>query len=196
MVKGRVVPTGWGMTGLAGCPKLAVMFVIFLMAIKTSRWRTFEDIIGMAFFTCYIRMFAFQFEGSQVVIKLGGSPRFRRMTDSAGSAKRARVRVILLVTGSAISGRGFEVCGATRICVTFDALQIRVLAAQSKKRRVVEIFPIAVNAVMAGDTFYAVCQIVCVHKNRVNLTVTFIAGLRRKIGDAILVTVMALKRLI
>ena len=107
VVKGRVVPVIRVMAGCAICAELTVVFVILLMAgIAISR-RTLEDVVHMAALTTYFPMFAIQFKGGQVMVKVCALPILRCMTGFALGSKTAIVLIILLMTGITIAGRAF-----------------------------------------------------------------------------------------
>ena len=68
------------MAGTAVDTEFAVVVVILFMAGVTISRCAFENIVDMALLTLDIDMFAFEFEGREIMIKLGRLPGSGRVT--------------------------------------------------------------------------------------------------------------------
>lgn len=94
VVEGGVFPVGGGVTGFAGCAILAVVGVIGLVTGVAIFGRAFVLAVLMATLALGSGVFAFQFEGGAVVVKLGGLPAFGGVTHAAVCPKLSGVGVI------------------------------------------------------------------------------------------------------
>ena len=100
-----------GLAGMASSTVLAqraVMAVIFLMAGKTIRRSTLEDIVDMTLFADHAEMLTDQFKGCQVVIKGRRFPGRGGMANTAVLAQRSIMLVILLVACKTIRRGAFK----------------------------------------------------------------------------------------
>lgn len=81
---------------------LSIMFIILNMAGIAIFWRTFEGVIHMAFFAGNLRMFAFEFESREVVIKGCIFPNSRIVAVLALCAILSIMLIILRMAGITI----------------------------------------------------------------------------------------------
>lgn len=128
MIEVGVVPIVCVVTGRAVCAKLAVMLVIARVAGIAVGGRPREDIVLMTIFTTRFGVSALQFKRGQVVIELGGSPRFGGVTQRAVGAETGFVRVILRVAGETVCRRGGKVRHRAHIHMALGAMDLRVFA--------------------------------------------------------------------
>jgi hypothetical protein len=128
MVEVRVVPIGGVMAGGTIRAVLTVMFIILLVTGDTVCRRALELFVYMTGLTGRVRVFAFQFEGGQVVVEAGRSPAIRCMTLAAIQPEAAFMRLIVMVTGVTILRGLLEVANAARVDMTLHAGKSNVFA--------------------------------------------------------------------
>ena len=128
MVYASVLPIRRVMTSLAGNTEAAIMLIILRVTGIAIGGRPREDIVLMAILTARFGVFALQLARGQVVIELGGSPRFGGVTHRAVRTEAAVVRVILRVARETVRGRGGKVAGGAHIDLALSAIDLRVLA--------------------------------------------------------------------
>ncbi|GAB4568807.1 MAG: hypothetical protein Fur0017_12620 [Anaerolineales bacterium] len=97
VVEGGIFPIRWVVTRLALGSILSVVLIILFMAGVAVFWRTFEDIVDMAFFTGNVGVFTFQFERGEIMVEGGVLPRRWVMAGLAVGTVGAVVLIILVV---------------------------------------------------------------------------------------------------
>ena len=128
VIHAGIFPIGGSMTSRAVRPEAAIMFIVLPVAGIAVGGRPRKDIVLVAVFATRFGVFALQLERGQVVIELGGSPRFGGVTHRAVRTEAAVVRVILRVARETVRGRGGKVGGGAHIHVALSAIDLRVLA--------------------------------------------------------------------
>lgn len=196
VVERIIVPTGRLVTQLAFLAKSARVFIILFVAGKTFRWRFLWSIGCVTILAGDIHVLAFQFEGGQVVVERGGSPRLQRVTLGAVRAEAALVRFILPVTGETIPRRRLQIHQRARRRVTSVAVHFHVRAHQRKgDLAVIEVFIVGVHTIVTGQAVIAPTERMSLRESQIQISMTFEAGGGIKRGQILHVTVCADKRL-
>ena len=102
MIEGDIFPIGRFMTCATVSAKFAIMFIVLFVAGVAVAGCTFVDTVLMALLTFRFNVFAFEFEGSQVVIELCRRPGFSGMAVGAVQAETSLVWLILAMAGETI----------------------------------------------------------------------------------------------
>lgn len=152
VVKGGILPIRGVMAGGAVRAELTVVFVILAVTGIAVGGCAFVHVIYMALFTAHFRVFAFQFEGGEIVVKQGGRPAVHRVTGGAVPPEASFMRLVGRMTGIAILRGGGKVFQAAGVHMAFDAVYAGVFSAQFEGKGVmIETAHEAVHAVMASE---------------------------------------------
>lgn len=90
------------------------------------------------------------------MIEGSGNPRVHRVTLRTVCAKATLVRLVLLMTGGTIPGRGLQIYQRARIGVTGVAVHFHVCAHQRKGHfAMIKMFVVSVHAIVTGKAVTA-----------------------------------------
>lgn len=128
VVEGRVLPIGRVVAGSAIRTKLTVVFIVLSMTGVTIRERARKNVVLMAILAGCIRVPAFEFERSKIVIESGGSPAVFVVAVCATEAETTFVRLVGAVTGIAVLQSHLKVAKSARIDMTLHAFHSLMLA--------------------------------------------------------------------
>jgi len=162
VIKGGRYPTSGVVAACAVCSQAAIVGIIYRMAREAIAGYASEGTFCVAIFAGSSRMFAFQFEGCQIVIELSGCPAIGGVTGCAICSQLALVGIIFSVAGGAINGCRLQVRDGAGRDVAFGAIHISVFPNQWEwKDVVVEIIPICIDSIMASQAIVPECLQVC-----------------------------------
>lgn len=119
MVKGDSFPISGLVAGGAIGAEFAAMLIVLLMTGVAIGRCAFVTVGHMAFFTPGLGVRTLEFECGQVVVERCGLPAIDAMTRGAVRTEPARMWLIFLVTGIAISGNFRKVGNRARVGMTF-----------------------------------------------------------------------------
>jgi hypothetical protein len=191
VVKRGIFPIGRGMASGAIGAELAVVFIVLFVAGVTIAGGAFVNPVLMAFFALRFGMLAFELEGGEIVIELGGSPAFCGMAFGAVHAETPFVRFLPAVTGEAVLRKRLQVCNGTRVEVTLCAVHRGMFPSQLEGELVVvEVISVAVCAIVAGETIRAEGKQMRLGEGNVHLTVAGLAGVGGEDRDVAVMTVI------
>ncbi len=196
VVDGGRQPTRRCMAVAAIRTELTFVLVIFGMAGIAVGGSALENMVDMTVLAGHVRVFAFQFEGRQVVVEGGRDPAGGGMAGAAIGAITALVVIVFGVAGVAVLRCSFEVRNGAGIQVATAADGLGVLADQLEGLVVVvEIVTIGVNPIVASQAVGPESQHVDLRKDRVHLLVAGCAdGLVEWRGIGLPVTIRAAER--
>jgi len=152
VIKGGRCPTSGIVAACAVCSQAAIVGIVNSMAREAIAGRASEGTFSVAIFASNSCMFAFQFEGCQIVIELSGGPAIGVVTGCAVCSQLTLVGIIISVAGSAINRCRLKVWDGAGQDVAFRTIHISVFPGQLEgKDVVVEIIPICIYSIMANQ---------------------------------------------
>ena len=153
VVKVRILPIGWIVTGSTIRSILTIVFIVRSMTGITITGRSLIYIVHVTLIAAHFGMSAFQLERRKVVIEIRRFPTVHRMADRTVRTELTAVRVVIVVAGIAILQSLLKVADGTRVSMAFRAGQPIVLASELEHEIVVgEIRYKAVHPVMTSQT--------------------------------------------
>ncbi len=196
VIKNGVPPIGWCVTGRTVRAKAAIVLIILRVAGITIRGRALIDIVLVTILARSFRMFSLQLKGRQAMIKFGGLPAIGRVTSRTVRAEAARVRIVRLVTGKTIRGRGCEIRRGESARVTMYTSHLRVFSVQAEGKIIMrESFSKTVGTIVTGQTIGAKIESMRLREDSVDLSMTSLTRQRIEDSDTLRVTIHTGKRL-
>ncbi len=192
MIEGNSIPVGGLMTGSAVSSEFAVVFIVLFVAGITISRSAFVSAVLMTLLTACFLMFAFQFEDREIVIELCRFPGISGMTSRAIRTKPTFVRLVSAMAEVAVLRKRLQVRDGARVQMTLRADHVRVFACQLKCEFVViEIFTIAIHAIVAGETLGAEGEQMGLGEGKVQLAVAGLAGVWSERGNVAVMAIVA-----